>query len=136
MTIRIILADDHTILRQGLKSLLEEEPDFQIVGEAGNGLEALQLVEHLKPDVLVVDVMMPRMNGLEVIRQANVRCPGIKIIVLSMHDREAYIMEAIRNGASAYVLKDSAGYRPGQCNPRCHPGTAFPKRSAFGTIDR
>jgi DNA-binding NarL/FixJ family response regulator len=107
MTIRIILADDHAILRQGLKSLLEEEPDFQVVGEAGNGLEALKLVDHLKPDVLVVDVMMPRMNGLEVIRQAHIHCPGIKIIVLSMHDREAYIIEAIRNGASAYVLKDS-----------------------------
>jgi two-component system response regulator NreC len=107
MTIRIVLADDHTILRQGLKSLLVEEPDFQILGEASDGQEAMQLVERLKPDVLVVDVMMPGMNGLEVTRQVHERCPEIKIIVLSMHAREAYVLEAIRNGALAYVLKDS-----------------------------
>jgi DNA-binding NarL/FixJ family response regulator len=107
MTIRIVLADDHTILRQGLKSLLAEEPDFQILGEAGDGQDALQLVERLKPDVLVVDVMMPGMNGLEVTRQVHERYYGIKIIILSMHAREAYVLEAIRNGASAYVLKDS-----------------------------
>jgi two-component system, NarL family, response regulator NreC len=107
MTIRIVMADDHTMLRQGLKSLLAEEPDFQILGEAGDGLEAVKLVERLKPDVLVVDVMMPGMNGLEVTRQVHERLPDIKIIVLSMHAREAYVLEAIRNGASAYVLKDS-----------------------------
>ncbi len=110
MTIRIVLADDHTILRQGLKSLLAEEPDFQILGEAGNGLEALKQVERLKPDVLVVDVMMPELNGLEVTRQARERCPGLRVVVLSMHAREAYVMEAIRNGASAYVLKDSQAH--------------------------
>jgi len=107
MTIRIVLADDHAILRQGLKALLAEETDFQVLGEAGTGLDALKLVERLKPDVLVVDVMMPEMNGLEVTRQARERSPGLKVVVLSMHAREAYVMEAIRNGASAYVLKDS-----------------------------
>ena len=107
MTTRIVLADDHTILRQGLKSLLAEESDFQIVGEASDGQEALRLVERLKPDVLVVDVMMPGMNGLEVTRQVHERFPGTRVIVLSMHSREAYVVEAIHNGASAYVLKDS-----------------------------
>lgn len=107
MTIRIVMADDHTMLRQGLKSLLSDEPDFQILGEAGDGLETLKLLERLKPDVLIVDVMMPQMNGLEVTRQVHDRFPEIKIIVLSMHAREAYVLEAIRNGASAYVIKDS-----------------------------
>jgi DNA-binding NarL/FixJ family response regulator len=106
MTIRIILADDHTILRQGLRSILVEETDFLIVGEAGNGLEALQLVERHKPDVLVTDVMMPEMNGLELARQVRERCPSTKVIVLSMHAKEAYVNEAIRNGAMGYVLKD------------------------------
>jgi two-component system, NarL family, response regulator NreC len=107
MTIRIVLADDHTILRQGLKSLLAEEHDIQILGETGDGIEALQLVERKKPDILVVDVMMPGMNGLEVTRQVKEHFPEVKIVVLSMHMKEAYVMEAIRNGASAYVLKDS-----------------------------
>jgi DNA-binding NarL/FixJ family response regulator len=101
------MVDDHTMLRQGLKSLLAEVPDFQILGEAGDGLEALKQVERVQPDVLVVDVMMPGMNGLEVTRQVHDCYPWIKIIILSMHAREAYVLEAVRNGASGYVLKDS-----------------------------
>jgi two-component system, NarL family, response regulator NreC len=107
MSIRVILADDHTILRQGLRLLLADEKDIQVLAEVGDGLEAIKQAEKLKPDVLVVDVMMPGMNGLEVARQMRERCPGVKVIVLSMHAREAYVTEAIRNGALAYVLKDS-----------------------------
>lgn len=107
MIIKVILADDHSILRQGLRLLLDDENDIQVIGEANNGIEAIKLVEKLNPDILVIDVMMPEMNGLEAARQIHECCPLVKIIVLSMHAKEAYVMEAIKNGASAYVLKDS-----------------------------
>jgi DNA-binding NarL/FixJ family response regulator len=104
----IILADDHHIVRQGLRSLLEAEPGFRITGEASDGLEAVQLAERLQPDVLVVDLMMPGLGGLEVVRQTSQRSPQTLILVLSMHANEAYVLEALRNGAAGYVLKDSS----------------------------
>jgi len=103
----IVLADDHHVVRQGLRSLLEAEPDFSVVGEAGDGLEAAQLVERLQPDVLVLDLMMPGLNGLEVTRQVSQRSPRTHVVILSMHPNEAYVLEALRAGAAAYVLKES-----------------------------
>jgi two-component system, NarL family, response regulator NreC len=108
MKIAIVLADDHRIMRQGLLALLSQEKDFRVIGEAGDGLEAVQTVERLKPDVLVVDLMMPGLNGLEVIRQVRKSSPSTRIVVLSMHKSEAYVWEALKNGAVAYVLKDCA----------------------------
>ncbi|MBN8595601.1 MAG: response regulator transcription factor [Anaerolineae bacterium] len=105
--IRIILADDHQMLRQGLRKLLEEEQGFQVIGEAGDGIEATQLVEALQPDVLVVDMMMPGLNGLDVIRSVRQYSEHTRIIMLSMHANEAYVIEALRLGASAYLLKES-----------------------------
>lgn len=107
MTVNILLADDHTILRQGLRALLENENDFFIVGEAEDGLEAVQLAERESPDVMVIDLMMPGLNGLEVTRQVRHTHPCTSIIILSMHAKEAYVLEALKNGASGYVLKDS-----------------------------
>ncbi len=107
MSVSILLADDHTILRQGLRALLSAEPDFNIVGEASDGLEAIKLAERLKPDVLVLDLMMPGLNGLEVTRQIRQRFPKTRVVILSMHAKEAYVLEALKNGANAYVLKDS-----------------------------
>jgi len=107
MTISILLADDHHIVRQGLKALLEAEPDFHVLGEAADGLEAVQLVERLQPDVLLVDVMMPGLSGIEATRQVRERFPRTQVVVLSMHSNEAYVLEALRNGAMGYVLKDS-----------------------------
>jgi DNA-binding NarL/FixJ family response regulator len=104
----IVLADDHPIVRRGLRTLLETEIGFQILGEAGDGLDAVQLVERLQPDVLIVDVLMPGLNGLEVTRQVSQRTAQTHVIVLSMHANEAYVLEALRNGASGYVLKDSS----------------------------
>ncbi len=104
----IVLADDHHIVRQGLRVLLEGQPDFQLVGEAGDGLEAVQLTERLKPDVLIIDLMMPSLNGLEAARQVSQRSPHTRVVVLSMHANEAYVLEALRNGAAGYVLKDSS----------------------------
>ena len=106
--ITIVLADDHNVVRQGLRALLEAETDFSVVGEACDGLEALRLVDQLNPNVLVLDLMMPGLNGLEVARQLNKHSSHPRIIVLSMYSNEAYVLEALGNGASAYVLKDSS----------------------------
>ncbi len=107
MTVSILLADDHPLVRTGLRSILEIEPDFKVMGEAADGLEAKTLVERLKPDVLILDVMMPRLNGLEAVRQIRQLFPTMKIILLSMHANESYVLEALRNGANGYVLKQS-----------------------------
>jgi DNA-binding NarL/FixJ family response regulator len=105
-TTTIVLADDHRIVRQGLHALLKAEPDFEVVGEAGDGIEALEMVKKLNPDVVVLDLMMPGLNGLEVARQLSKQTPRVKIIILSMYDDEGFVLEALSNGASAYVLKD------------------------------
>jgi len=107
MTVSILLADDHQVVRQGLKVLLEAEPGFRVIGEAGDGLEAVQLTERLRPDVLVVDLMMPRLGGLEVTRQVFQRSPQTRVVVLSMYSNEAYVLEALKNGAFGYVLKNA-----------------------------
>jgi len=105
--INIVLADDHQVVRKGLKALLSAEADFSVVGEAGDGLETVQLVERLKPDILVLDLMMSGINGLEVTRQLNKKGVKTGIVILSMHNNEAYVLEALRSGAKAYILKDS-----------------------------
>jgi len=107
VSVTLILADDHPIVRQGLRHLLEGEPEFRIVGEAGDGVEALQLVERLKPNILVVDMMMPGLNGLEVLRQIKKTSPTTRAIVLSMQSADAYVIEALKNGAAGYVLKET-----------------------------
>ncbi|PLS77204.1 MAG: DNA-binding response regulator [Chloroflexi bacterium] len=104
----IVLADDHAVVRQGLRALLVTGAKFSIVGEAADGLEVLQVVERHKPDVLIVDLMMPGLSGLEVTRQVSQRSPQIRIVILSMHANEAYVLEALKNGAAGYVLKDSS----------------------------
>ncbi len=108
MTVSILLADDHPIVRQGLRALLEAEPGFRVVGEVGDGLNAVEQVERLQPDVLVVDLMMPGLNGLDVVRRTKKRSSRTRIVVLSMYADEAYVLEALRNGADAYVLKKSS----------------------------
>jgi two-component system, NarL family, response regulator NreC len=104
----IVLADDHKLVRQGIRALLEAEVDFQVIGESGDGLETLRLVERLTPNVLVLDLMMPGINGLEVTRQVKKNVPQTAIIIVSMYANEAYVLEALGNGAAAYVLKDSS----------------------------
>ena len=103
----IVLADDHPVVRGGLRTLLEVELGAQVIGEAADGLMALQLVEQLQPDLLVVDLMMPGLTGLEVVRRVHQRVPHTRAVVLSMHADEAYVLEALRAGAIGYVLKES-----------------------------
>jgi len=109
MAISIVLADDHPVVRRGMQSLLESEPDFSIVGVAADGLEAVSLVERLKPDILVLDLMMPGLGGLEVLRSVRERVPRARVVVLSMHGSVAFISQALQNGAIGYVLKGCPG---------------------------
>ena len=102
----IILVDDHSIVRQGLKAILEQL-DFQVVGQASDGIEAIKLVGQLKPDILMVDLMMGSMNGLEVTRRVSKQYPDTAVIILSMYKDESYVIEALKAGAKAYVLKES-----------------------------
>lgn len=103
----IVLADDHDVVRRGLQFILEMEPDLEIVGEAADGLEAVRLVEQLRPDVLVVDVVMPGLSGIEVCRRVGHLSPRTNVVMVSMYAGEAYVVEAFRAGAKAYVLKTS-----------------------------
>lgn len=105
--INILLAEDHRIVREGFRALLASEPQFSIVGEASDGLEVLKLAGQLRPDLVVMDLIMPNLNGLEATRQLCRRNPHPKVVILSMHAGEAYVLAALRHGASAYVLKDS-----------------------------
>src|SRR4051812_19538251 len=105
----VMLADDHQVVIEGLKAVLAAEPDLKVIGEVNDGLSVLPLVEKLRPEVLVLDLMMPGLNGLEVTRQLHQKRSQTRIIVLSMHANEAYVLEALRNGASAYVLKQAHG---------------------------
>jgi len=106
--IRILLADDHTLVRQGLRKLLEERPDWEVIAEAGDGREAVRLAEQHKPDVAILDVAMPLLNGIEATRQITKRVPGTHVLVLSMHADEAYVTQILQAGATGYLLKDSA----------------------------
>lgn len=105
MTISIVVADDHPVVRRGMRSLLECEVDFSVIGDAGDGLEAVALVERVHPDVLILDLMLPSLSGLEVLRILREREPNTRIVVLSMHSSNAFIAEALKNGATGYVLK-------------------------------
>lgn len=106
--IRILLADDHTIVRKGLRLLLDSRPGFQVVAEAADGREAVALAEEHRPDVVVMDVAMPILNGIEAARQISSKSPQIKVVFLSMHSDEGYVLKALKAGARAYLLKDSA----------------------------
>jgi DNA-binding NarL/FixJ family response regulator len=103
----LVVAEDHQIVRQGLKAILNTVPDLRLIGEAADGLEAVRLVEKLHPTVLVLDLMLPGLNGLEVARQVTRRSPRTSIVILSMHSNEAYVVEALQAGANGYVLKDA-----------------------------
>jgi DNA-binding NarL/FixJ family response regulator len=103
----VLLVDDHAVVRQGLRTLLEAEGQFQVVGETGDGLEAVSLAERLRPNILLVDLMLPGISGLEVVRRVARTSPHTRGVILSMHAGDAYVQEALRSGAYGYVLKDA-----------------------------
>jgi two-component system, NarL family, response regulator NreC len=106
--LRILLADDHTIVRQGIRKIVEDHPDREVVAEAGDGREAVRQALELKPDIALLDIGMPLLNGIEATAQISRRAPTVKVIILSMHPNEAYITRALQAGAKGYLLKDSA----------------------------
>jgi two-component system response regulator NreC len=105
--IRVLLADDHTILRQGLKLILAAQPDFEVVGEAANGREVAELAEKLRPDLVLMDVQMPELNGIEATRRMVAANSRIRVLVLSMHKEALYVREVLKAGARGYILKDA-----------------------------
>jgi two-component system, NarL family, response regulator NreC len=107
-TVRILLADDHTIVRQGLRRMLQERPEWQVVAEACDGREAVRLAEQHRPDVAIIDVAMPLLNGIEATRQMVRKVPGVRVLILSMHADEVYVTQILKAGAAGYLLKDSA----------------------------
>ena len=106
--IRVLLAEDHTIVRKGLRALLEDEPGMEVVGEAGTGREVVEKAEQLLPDVVLMDITMPDLNGLEATRRIKKRLPEIEVLVLTVHTNEEYIFQILRAGASGYVVKQAA----------------------------
>jgi two-component system response regulator NreC len=106
--LRILLGDDHTLLRQGLRKILEERRDWEVVAEASDGRDAVRQATALQPEVAILDIGMPLLNGIEATRQITRRSPGIHVLILSMHSNEAYITQALHAGARGYLLKDSA----------------------------
>lgn len=106
--LRILLADDHNLMRQGLRKILEEHPDWEVVAEAANGREAVKQALELKPDIAILDIAMPQLNGIEATRQITRRAPEVRICILSMYSDESYIIQVLQAGARGYLLKDSA----------------------------
>jgi DNA-binding NarL/FixJ family response regulator len=124
-TVRILLADDHTIVRKGLRMLLESHEGFEVVAEAADGLSAITLAEQHRPDVIVMDIAMPKTNGIEAARQICTKDSHAAVVFLSMHSDESYVLKALKSGARGYLLKDSAEHDLINAVTTVHEGKAF-----------
>ena len=133
MTIKVFLADDHAVLRDGIKVLLDAQPDIEVVGDAADGHEALQKIEQLQPHVAILDIAMPRMTGLEVAQRLGQTCPAVRIIILSMHKTPNHIQQALQAGVRSYVLKESAGSEVIDTVRLTHAGNSAPPASMGDT---
>ncbi|MBN1189983.1 MAG: response regulator transcription factor [Dehalococcoidales bacterium] len=120
--IRIVIADDHAVVREGTRTLLEREDDMEVVGEAGDGEEALKLLERLKPDVAILDISMPKLNGIEVTRQIKPLFPGVAILILTAYDNDEYVFALLEAGAAGYLLKDIHGHEIVEAVRSVHAG--------------
>ena len=108
MSIKVLLGDDHRIMRQGLRALLEKEPDIEVIGEAEDGYSTIELARKLKPQVVVMDITMPNLNGIEATHQITKEVPGVKVLALSMHTDQRFVEEMLKAGATGYLPKDCA----------------------------
>jgi two-component system response regulator NreC len=134
MSVRIILADDHKITRQGLRSLIDENDDMEAVAEAENGRDAVELARGLSPDVVIMDVSMPDLNGVEATRQIIQDNPGVRVIALSMHSDTLFVSEMLKSGASGYLLKDCAFEELEQAIRTVMQGKAYLSPSISGVV--
>lgn len=124
-TIRVLVADDHAVVREGIRHVLEREPGFEVVAEAANGSEVLPLAERHRPDVAVLDISMPGESGIQVAAQLRQRLPEIRILILSMYDNAEYVLESVRAGAHGYILKDTAATELRRAIRAVQSGEAF-----------
>ena len=137
MRIKILLAEDHKIVREGTRQLLEQSPSLEIVGEAADGLEVIRMAGELSPDVIVMDVRMPEMSGIEATRVIKTRQPGVRILILSAYDDDRYIFPLLAAGASGYLLKTSSGAELAEAIHTVHNGgTALSPRIAGKVVER
>jgi DNA-binding NarL/FixJ family response regulator len=135
MAIQVFIADDHAVVRDGLRLLIEAQTNIVVVGEAANGREAVQLATHLKPEVVVMDIAMTKLNGIEATSQIRARCPVTQVVVLSMHSTREYIVRAFEAGALGYVLKESAGADVVDAIRAAHAGRRYVSRQ-IGDLER
>jgi DNA-binding NarL/FixJ family response regulator len=137
MTIRVVIADDHVLLRDGLKALLQATGDITVVGEVGNGHEALRRVPELNPDVVLMDIAMPELNGIETTRALLLKCPATRIVIVSMHASSEHVHRALAAGAAGYLLKESAGAEVVTAVRAVHAGNRYLSRAVaeFGRMD-
>ena len=137
MSISILLVDDHNIVREGTRQLLEQSADMHVAGEASDGLEAVNLAEKMQPDVIVMDVRLPRLNGIEATRTITTRFPNIKVLILSAYDDDSYVFPLLEAGASGYLLKTSSGAELAEAIRQVHAGqTALSPRISKKIVSR
>jgi len=129
MTIRVLLADDHVMMRDGLKALLTASLGISVVAEVGNGRDAVRRAEELKPDVAIMDISMPELNGIEATRLLRDKCPGTRVVILSMHSSSEHVFRALEAGAMGYLLKESAGAEVNAAVRAVHGGRRYLSRA-------
>jgi len=132
--IRVLLADDHAVVRDGLRALLEAQPGIEVVGDVANGREAVRAAQKLRPDIVVMDIAMPDLNGIEATLQIQDTSPSTRILILSMHSSTEHIFRALQAGARGYLLKDSAGTEVGEAVRAVHAGRRYLSQKIAATV--
>ncbi len=134
MTIRVVIADDHKVIRDGLSAIMASSPDIEVVGSASDGHEALNISRDLQPDVVVIDINMPNLNGIEAAREIVACCPDTKVIILSMHGTKEHVYQSLKAGASGYLIKESSGLEVVDAVRAIYRGERYLSQAITGTL--